>query len=93
VELDLGRHPDWFGRRLQVWLRGDQGDWRRADTEPGWKPRGGGGGVPPASQVLLLAPVPAGALRVQQAGPERAPWAVSELRIDALPSPAAPARD
>jgi hypothetical protein len=88
VELDVGPHPERFGRRLQVWLRDEQGDWRHVDTEPGWRPRADEAGqAPPPSQVLLLAPAPARALRIVQASQERTPWEVSELRIDAVPSP------
>ncbi|HEY3120492.1 MAG TPA: glycosyltransferase family 39 protein [Vicinamibacteria bacterium] len=86
VRLDLGPHPGRFGRHLQVWLRDEQGSWRRVDTEPGWRPRASESGPgAPSGQVLLLAPAPARALRIVQVSQVNAPWEVSELRIDALP--------
>jgi hypothetical protein len=86
VQLDLGPHRGRFGPRLRVWLRGETGDWRRVDTEPGWRPRGEAPGPPASSQVLLLAPAPARAIRIVETNADGPPWEVAELRIDALPS-------
>jgi hypothetical protein len=89
VELSLGDRPLRYPRRLRLEgpVRDDQGHeaWRKIPHVPG-RPgirrqfTGNGG----ASQVLLLSPTPVRSLRVVQTGERTKPWAVAEIRLDAL---------
>ncbi len=86
IELALGDRPDAASRGVVVSLSEDGVHWRRLRPLPG---RPGEGQLGAASRLLLFEPIPARAVRIITTGRGR-PWAIAELRIDAVSPPAPP---
>jgi hypothetical protein len=86
IELSLGGRPDGAGHGLQLGLSADGLHWTRLQPLSG---RPGDHQVGSPSQVLLFPPTRARIVRIIQTGRGTRPWAVAELRLDAV-SPAGP---
>lgn len=81
IELLVGTDPARFAENLHVFVRTpEELEWRRVRSLP-LRPHVREQVRAPRSQVLLLDPVRAAALRIVQQGRRAKPWAVAELRL------------
>lgn len=86
IELVMGRQTRLFPRNIHVLVTRDGREWRRVPVVQGRPPVADQvAAAGPPSDVLLVEPVAVRGVRLVQVGERARPWAVAELRLDALP--------
>jgi 4-amino-4-deoxy-L-arabinose transferase-like glycosyltransferase len=87
VEISQGSRPDAFPAALDLLVTEDGSTWRNARTFEGRAPAEQQSRDGELSRILILEPRRLQGIELVETGRKRQPWAIAELRIDALASP------